>query len=84
MHLISVTPGEIYKVKTQTESFDSGWAVWEIPAKLVAYSDQQFKDEHHFSGWWFGKSLNDCIRSGKYGFFLHSTHLAEIFPFSEL
>lgn len=79
--LISVALGTFIKSTAGLRSFDSGWAVWEIPAELGTYSDQKLKTDHHLSGLWFGRSLNDFILSGEPGSFLNPTHLAGIFLF---
>lgn len=69
------------KSTARLRSFDSGWAVWDIPAELATYSDQKLKTAHHLSGLWFGRSLNDFILSGEPGSILNPTHLAGIFLF---
>lgn len=68
-------------LKAGLRAFDSGWPVCEIPAELLSYFGQKLKTEHHFSGLWFPKSLNDSLLSGEPGSFLCSTRLAGIFPF---
>lgn len=79
--LISVALGTFIKSTAGLRSFDSGWAIWEIPAELGTYSHQKLKTDHHLSGLWFGRSLNDFILSGEPGSFLNLSHLAGIFLF---
>lgn len=61
--------GMFTRSKARLRAFDSGWAVWEIPAELLGYSDQKLKTEHHSSGLRFAKSLNDSILSREPGSF---------------
>lgn len=61
--------GTFTRSKARLRAFDSGWAVWEIPAESVAYSDQKLETEHLPSGLRFAKSLNDSILRGQLGSF---------------
>lgn len=61
--------GTCTRLKDRMRAFDSGRAVWEVPAELLAYSDQKLKTEHHSSGLRFADSSNDSIPGREPGSF---------------
>lgn len=75
--LISVALGTFIKSTAGLRSFDSSWAVWEIPAELepILIRNLRLITTCQACG------LNDFILSGEPGSFLNPTHLAGIFLF---